>query len=284
MIEKKSELTSPVPEKKMVSEVLRHIDVLIRGNDLAKAFLEIQHAKKIDNKNPYVIAYEERLSALIEEKKIKDREKEKKREEENALNEKKLRENTPLRASQNIVDKLKSVEQLPIARSGSVSEKPPTIPPIKQEVHSTHSLLKNSNKAATAVIHQKVMVIDDDKSLLLAISETVSMHGYDCISFDTTDAAFEYLQKGNEPDIIVCDINLETSTMGGFGFFEKLRNIGGLSAIPFIFLSGLSDEAVIRTGKELGADDYLTKPISEEMLMSTIKGKLKRFQHLKKRN
>jgi DNA-binding response OmpR family regulator len=53
--------------------------------------------------------------------------------------------------------------------------------------------------------------------------------------------------------------------------------------VPFIFLTGLTDEVLVRTGKELGVDDYLTKPIAEQTLIATIKGKLKRFKRLKQR-
>jgi DNA-binding response OmpR family regulator len=75
--------------------------------------------------------------------------------------------------------------------------------------------------------------------------------------------------------------------MGGFSFYEKIRKFEHLHNVPFVFLSGLTDEVLIRTGKELGVDDYLTKPISEQNLIAVIKGKLKRFsmiageQHLK---
>ncbi|MBI3112591.1 MAG: response regulator, partial [Ignavibacteriales bacterium] len=85
-------------------------------------------------------------------------------------------------------------------------------------------------------------------------------------------------------DIIISDINLETSTMGGFTFYEKVRELEHLQEVPFIFLSGLSDEVLIRTGKELGVDDYITKPFSDETLIATIKGKVKRFKQLKNRN
>jgi DNA-binding response OmpR family regulator len=90
--------------------------------------------------------------------------------------------------------------------------------------------------------------------------------------------------KENVPDMIISDINLETSTMGGFTFYEKIRELEYLHNVPFIFLSGLTDEVLIRTGKELGVDDYLTKPFSDETLLATIKGKLKRFRKLSQLN
>ena len=83
------------------------------------------------------------------------------------------------------------------------------------------------------------------------------------------------------PDIILCDINLETSTMGGFTFFEKVQEIDHLKKVPFIFLSGLNDDVIIRTGKEMGADDYLTKPIKGQNLLAALRGKLKRFEQLR---
>jgi PleD family two-component response regulator len=70
--------------------------------------------------------------------------------------------------------------------------------------------------------------------------------------------------------------------MGGFAFYEKVQELKNLQCIPFIFLSGLTDEALVRAGKELGVDDYLMKPISEQTLISTINGKLKRFKQLQK--
>lgn len=128
----------------------------------------------------------------------------------------------------------------------------------------------------------RVMVIDDDERLLDMLSVTLDDAGFDTIALTTTDEAFRML-KLYPPDLILSDINLETSTMGGFTFFEKVREIEELADIPFIFLSGLTDEVLIRTGKELGVDDYITKPFSDEVLIATIKGKLKRYKQMKKK-
>ncbi len=122
-------------------------------------------------------------------------------------------------------------------------------------------------------------IVDDDIKFLKVVSETLRESKYNVRSFSTSDDAFKYL-KENKPDLIISDINLETSTMGGFSFYEKVRELDHLHNIPFIFLSGLTDEVLIRTGKELGVDDYVTKPFSDETLLATIRGKLKRFRKL----
>jgi CheY-like chemotaxis protein len=124
-----------------------------------------------------------------------------------------------------------------------------------------------------------LVIIDDDLKFLEIVTETLREASYNVRPFSTSDEAFRYL-KENTPDMIISDINLETSTMGGFTFYEKVRELDHLHNVPFIFLSGLTDEVLIRTGKELGVDDYLTKPFSDETLLATIRGKLKRFKKL----
>jgi CheY-like chemotaxis protein len=122
-------------------------------------------------------------------------------------------------------------------------------------------------------------IIDDDVKFLEVVSETLREAKFSVRSFSTSDEAFKYL-KENKPDLIISDINLETSTMGGFSFYERVRELDHLHEVPFLFLSGLTDEVLVRTGKELGVDDYLTKPFSDETLLATIRGKLKRFKKL----
>lgn len=124
-----------------------------------------------------------------------------------------------------------------------------------------------------------LIIIDDDIKFLDVVTETLRDANYNVQSFSTSDDAFKHL-KENTPNLIISDINLETSTMGGFSFYEKVRELEHLHNVPFIFLSGLTDEVLVRAGKELGVDDYLTKPFSDETLLATIRGKLKRFRKL----
>ena len=127
----------------------------------------------------------------------------------------------------------------------------------------------------------KVLVIDDDTRLLELLAASLEDSGFDVTALSTSDEAYALLRKFI-PDLILCDINLETSTMGGFTFYEKIQELKNIQSIPFVFLTGLTDETLVRTGKELGVDDYLMKPISEQTLVSTLRGKLKRFRQLNK--
>lgn len=123
----------------------------------------------------------------------------------------------------------------------------------------------------------KLALIDDDKQILDIVSDILRDHGYEVKPFLTSDDAFEFL-KTESADMIISDINLETSTMGGFSFYQKIMELDRYRRVPFIFLSGLTDSVLINTGKELGVDDYITKPFSEDMLLATVRGKLKRYE------
>ena len=124
-------------------------------------------------------------------------------------------------------------------------------------------------------------VIDDDENTLGMIVRVLEGGGFTVQAYNTSDEALAGL-KNDIPSLIISDINLETSTIGGFSFYEKVRQLHHLSLVPFIFLSGMTDEGMVRYGKGLGADDYLTKPFSGDMLIDTVKGKLKRYKQMKR--
>ncbi|MBI4429047.1 MAG: response regulator [Ignavibacteriales bacterium] len=127
----------------------------------------------------------------------------------------------------------------------------------------------------------KLAIIDDDTKLLESLRMTLEEEGFEVRGFDTSDAAYKYL-RDHRVDLILSDINLETSTMGGFAFYQKVRELSHLNRIPFLFLSGLTDEAIICAGKELGVDDYVTKPFDLDTLIAIMKGKLRRYKTLSK--
>ena len=273
-------------KKKRASEVLKRVDQLIKINELQKALLETNSAKEIDPHNVYAVALEERIKVLLAEQLQLQRQKE-------------LIKSQPLETEVRkdcTIDKLpqspadltqnvnRNAETFTFALHSEQKVQPTTV--LKPDVHQQQFVsapapdFKKSAVGNRMKYLPKVVMIDDDKDLLSVLSSTIESGGFEVFSLSTSDEAYALLKKFT-PDIILCDINLETSTMGGFTFFEKVQEIDHLKRVPFMFLSGLNDDVIIRTGKEMGADDYLTKPIKAQNLLAALRGKLKRFEQLR---
>ena len=146
---------------------------------------------------------------------------------------------------------------------------------------SDHLHIETNLAALKTKERQKtIIVVDDDKQILAVVSEILVLAHYAVKSFITSDDALDFVTKENT-DMILCDINLETSTMNGFAFYERIRELAHLRQMPFIFISGLNDALLIRAAKETGIDDFLIKPIRRENLLAAIHGRLKRFEDMK---
>ena len=128
-----------------------------------------------------------------------------------------------------------------------------------------------------------VLVLDDEIPFLTLIKGVLSEGGYYCFTATTGEEGLQLLDTMT-PDIVICDINFTKPNMSGFAFYEKFRSIDKFLSTPFIFLSALDQDVLIRTGKKLGADDYLLKPIDTEMLLATVEGKLRRSRELRRIN
>lgn len=118
-----------------------------------------------------------------------------------------------------------------------------------------------------------ILLVDDEQANLELFSAILEDEGYRTLSAKHAALALQLLES-NKPDLIISDIYMPE--MGGFEFYEKVQGISELRSIPFIFLSALSDRAHVREGKELGADDYLTKPFSPRELVLRVHAMLRR--------
>jgi CheY-like chemotaxis protein len=130
-----------------------------------------------------------------------------------------------------------------------------------------------------------IMVVDDNPEFLTGIELTLEMEGYRVWTATNGQDALDQLKAaflGNEgktshlPDLILVDIMMPV--MDGYALYDEMRANPYLNHIPFIFLTAKSGDEDIRYGKELGADDYLTKLASTEDILATIRGKLKRVE------
>jgi CheY-like chemotaxis protein len=126
-----------------------------------------------------------------------------------------------------------------------------------------------------------VMVIDDDVELAKIIKSILREEGYAPFSANSPEHGLQILER-TTPDLILLDVTFPKPSMSGFTTYEHIRKKPHLRFVPVIFLSGLDEEHIVQVGKKLGADDYITKPCSEQLLVSTIEGKIKRYKEMRK--
>src|SRR5438067_1886232 len=122
---------------------------------------------------------------------------------------------------------------------------------------------------------KKILVIDDEEWLREMVQLAITQKGYDVIEAGNGSIGVEVAQK-ELPDLILCDVNMEK--MDGYGTLSSLRNDPATAAIPFILMTGLADNAGMRHGMELGADDYLPKPFTIDALYAAVEARLKKVQ------
>lgn len=118
---------------------------------------------------------------------------------------------------------------------------------------------------------EKILVIEDEEFILENIKDLLEINNYEVITAHNGLHGYK-TAIAERPDLIICDIMMPE--MNGFELIETLKNEEGMANIPFIFLSAKSDDSDIRTGMNLGADDYIKKPFKQEDLLSSVDNKL----------
>ena len=122
---------------------------------------------------------------------------------------------------------------------------------------------------------KKILVIDDEEWLREMIHLALKQKGFEVIEAPNGADGIERARK-ELPDLILCDINMEK--VDGYLTLASLRNEAPTAAIPFILMTGLADNAGMRHGMELGADDYLPKPFTTDALYAAVDARLKKAQ------
>jgi DNA-binding response OmpR family regulator len=119
----------------------------------------------------------------------------------------------------------------------------------------------------------KILIVEDTLAIREEICDILEMEGYQVIQATNGKTGYEMTLK-ESPDLIISDILMPS--VDGFEMFKNLQERKGTSAIPLIFLSAKSKKKDIRIGMNLGADDYLTKPINIKDLISAVDNKIKK--------
>jgi DNA-binding response OmpR family regulator len=118
---------------------------------------------------------------------------------------------------------------------------------------------------------KKILAIDDEKSIRFIIENTFNKD-FDVTTMSNGMDALFYLQSGNLPDVIICDV--EMPVLNGFDFIRRIRESGYFDEVLLIMLSGKEESADKIKCFEMGADDYVLKPFNPRELIARIKRRL----------
>ena len=123
----------------------------------------------------------------------------------------------------------------------------------------------------------KILIIDNEFEIVEMISDILTIHDYDVKTALNGENGIQSAKKFH-PDLILCDISMPETN--GYAVLKALRDDKRTHAIPFIFLTAMGGMQDLRKGMRLGADDYLTKPVSAEELIATVKTRLEKHQQI----
>jgi two-component system sensor histidine kinase/response regulator len=117
----------------------------------------------------------------------------------------------------------------------------------------------------------KVLIVEDTLAVREEIYDILLMEGYEVFQAENGLIGFDLALK-EQPDLIVSDILMPG--LSGFEMFEKLQTNKKSASIPLIFLSAKAEKDDIRIGMNLGAEDYLTKPLNINDLLNAVENKI----------
>ncbi|WP_416885477.1 response regulator transcription factor [Marinospirillum sp.] len=114
----------------------------------------------------------------------------------------------------------------------------------------------------------KVLVVDDEPNILLSLEFLMQQAGFDVATAEDGETALSQISQ-QTPDLILLDISLPG--ISGFEVLEKLRRQPAYQRLPIVMLTAHGREVEREKGLALGADDYITKPFSTQLLVEKVK-------------
>jgi len=115
-----------------------------------------------------------------------------------------------------------------------------------------------------------IALVDDDRNILASVTIALEAEGFEVCTYTDGEEALKGL-TANPPSLVVLDIKMPR--MDGMELLQRLRKT---SALPVIFLTSKDDESDELLGLRMGADDYITKPFSQKLLIARIHALLRR--------
>ena len=126
-----------------------------------------------------------------------------------------------------------------------------------------------------------ILCAEDEPSLRHDLVEELSDAGYTVLEAANGEEALMAITT-LRPNLVLCDVNMPRLT--GFELLKRVRESDEeLADVPFIFLTAYGERADLIQGRELGADDYMVKPVDFDLLLATVRARLESTARARRR-
>jgi DNA-binding NarL/FixJ family response regulator len=124
---------------------------------------------------------------------------------------------------------------------------------------------------------KQILVIEDEPKMLRNLITILRLEQFDVLGAGDGEQGLQ-MAREELPDLILCDVTMPG--LDGYQVLARLRANPATVDIPLIFLTARGEREDIRTGMNLGADDYLCKPCPTEELLEAIQARLRRQREI----
>jgi len=124
------------------------------------------------------------------------------------------------------------------------------------------------------VAHEKILVVDDEEDIRELVRYNLERNGYEVSCVSSGEEALDVI-RSYRPELVVLDLMLPG--IDGFEVCRTIKSDPKTEHLPIIMLTAKGEESDVVTGLELGAEDYIVKPFSPQVLLARVRAVLRRI-------
>jgi PleD family two-component response regulator len=144
-------------------------------------------------------------------------------------------------------------------------------------IEQTMNMLLSNSTASAFIPHhvhhamrrnELVLVVDQDERILSTMAETLRKYGFGAVGAAGFEEAVEALAIFR-PHLIISEVNFENGPVG-YDLYLWVRHNEELKGIPFLYLATRVTREMLIAGKRMGVDEFIVKPLDEELVMASV--------------
>lgn len=113
-----------------------------------------------------------------------------------------------------------------------------------------------------------ILIVDQDEQILIDLGSALRKFGYHVLGAESHEEALESMSQ-HAPDAVISEVNFANGPRG-FDLYHWIKSTFSDRTIPFLFLAARIDRETLIAGKRFGVDDFLQKPVDEEVVLASL--------------